>query len=260
MRPRARGKTETPRTMALSLGRMPIQSPPEKREPEWTGRMRGTLMSSPEANATRRTEPPVASAILRSGSVIAEHVVEFARVRRADADEGDELAGAQRVQPHFAALRHDGKKAGPLLGQHDGPFGAARRRQRDGVRAVLHRLALDADVAARRARAQRLFLERRFLHQPMGKAAQEIEVRAAFAIAPRPEPGVVRQKERDAALVLAAEDEKGQAVGARHQGRAARHLAPTMRSHSPHAGGLVSEPGRSRVTGWRAPLSVMRAL
>jgi hypothetical protein len=38
------GKTETPRTMALSLGLIPIQSPPAKREPEWTAMMRGSVM------------------------------------------------------------------------------------------------------------------------------------------------------------------------------------------------------------------------
>ena len=64
--------------------------------------MRGTTTPSPNSAATRRTEPPVASAIGAQRLGVAEHVGELARVRRADADEGDEVAGAQRVQAELA--------------------------------------------------------------------------------------------------------------------------------------------------------------
>ena len=126
--------------------------------------------------------------------------------------------------------------------------------ERHGVGGLGHGLALDADVAPGGGGAQRLLLERRLLHQPVGEAAQEVEMRAAARESRAP---TARRGRRAGAR--RGPCPRGRAPGA--AGRSApditaapvRTCAPTRRSHSPQVGGVCSEPGSSRVTGWRLP-------
>ena len=52
---------------------------------------------------------------------------------------------------------------------------------------------------------QQFFLELRFLHQPMRKPAQQIEMRAAALEAARPEPQLIGQQQRHATSLRAKE-------------------------------------------------------
>ena len=112
--------------MALSLGLMPIQSPPAKRG---AGAHRldarhDDAVAELGGDAAHRAAGRLGDGAQRLG--VAEDVGELARVRRADADEGDEVAGAQRVQPELARRRLRREQAGLLLGERDGALGAAR--------------------------------------------------------------------------------------------------------------------------------------
>ena len=101
------------------------------------------------------------------------------------------------------------------------------------------------------AGAKGFLLQGRLLHEPVGEAAQQIEMRSAVLVAARPEPGVIGEKQRDAALVLAAQHEERQVVRARHQGRARLHLraddaqplAPGGRLTAPSPAGRGSPDG-----------------
>ena len=79
-----------------------------------------------------------------------------------------------------------------------------------------HGLALDDQLAGAGAGAERLLLEVGLLHQPVGEAAEQVDMRAAALEAARPEPGMVGEEQRDAALALAVEDEERLVVGAVH--------------------------------------------
>src|SRR5690606_31963335 len=81
---------------------------------------------------------------------------------------------------------------------------------------VLHGLAADGEPHAGAARRQPLLLELRLLHQPVGEAAVERDVRAAALEAARPKPPLVGKQQADAALALAVEDEERLVAGALH--------------------------------------------
>ena len=74
----------------------------------------------------------------------------------------------------------------------------------------------DGEVVAVHHDAQRFFFELGLLHQPMRQPPQQVEMRAAAFIAARPQPDVVGQQQRDAALLLAREHQQRLAVGPVH--------------------------------------------
>ena len=106
--------------------------------------------------------------------------------------------------------------------------------------------------------AQVLLLELRLLHQPVREAAQQLGLRAAAFEAARPQPDLIGQQLRDAALADAVEDEQRLVVGAAHHGVAAcAGRRRTRRNQRPQLGFVGrAAPGRSAVTGWRRPSSV----
>ena len=81
-------------------------------------------------------------------------------------------------------------------------------------------------------------------------------MRPAILIAARPEPGVIGQKQCDTALVLPAQHQKRQLVGARHQGLVGGHLgADDAQPLAPGGRGLF----RSRqVAGYRMAVARIR--
>src|SRR5262245_18237997 len=91
------------------------------------------------------------------------------------------------------------------------------RGDRDVLDYVLDRAPFDRHRLAAARRFQRLFLEVGLLHQPMREPAQEVSVGPAALIAARPEPSMVREQERDAALAALADDEKRLVFRALHQ-------------------------------------------
>ena len=93
---------------------------------------------------------------------------------------------------------------------------ARGRGHGDGLRGVGHGLARHHEVAAVDLESQRFLVEIGLLHQPVRHASQQVEMRPAAFIAARPQPDVVRQQERDAALALPRQQQQRLAVRAFH--------------------------------------------
>ena len=91
-----------------------------------------------------------------------------------------------------------------------------------GVGGVGHGLALDGQFAGARLGAQRLLLEVGLLHQPVRQPAQQVDMRAAALVAARPQPGMVGEQQRDAALADAVQHQQRLVVGAVHDDVALR--------------------------------------
>ena len=79
-------------------------------------------------------------------------------------------------------------------------------------------MTLDGDLFALGAGAQRFFFEGGFAHQPMGSASQQIDIGPPVTITARPEPGMVREQQRNTALALSFQNEQRSFLRAREQG------------------------------------------
>jgi hypothetical protein len=130
------------------------------------------------------------------------------------------VARADRVEPELPARHLGGEQAGPRLRERNAAFRTARGLQDHRIGRILHGLALDADIAPGRAGAQGLLLQGRLLHEPVGEAAQQVEMRPAALEAAGPEPGMVGKEQGDASLLLPVEDEERQVLRAGHDGAA----------------------------------------
>ena len=207
MKPRKMGVTPTPRTtdefgdadadiVAAGKARRTAE-----RDDAWhAGRVVGLRRDTADRSARRFRER-------RQPLDGRHHLLVFAGIRRPDVDEGRELAVRDPVEAGSFVL-HGGRQR-PGLARHRVVCVSARGPVSvTGATRVGHGLALDRTSVAARGGAQRLFLEVRLLHQPMRQPAQEVDLRPAALEAARPQPGMVGQQQRDAALALPREDEQ----------------------------------------------------
>ena len=118
---------------------------------------------------------------------------------------------------------------------------ARRIGQRHGRRRGRHGAALDHDVAAGNRGGQSLLFELRLFHQPMRQAAQQFGFRPAAFEAARPQPALVRQQFRHAALADAVEHQERLVAGPAHHGLA-RDLFRADQAEP-------AAPGRRRLVG-----------
>ena len=189
-------------------GGSPIQPRPSAGARDETAAMRGTEMPPP-ARRCRCTEPPVASAIGRSRSVVlitswnstglagpiwasAVSVPSSARCRPSGAS-----STTPRQRPGSASLMVSGSASpvGPVTVHlpASSPTGSAapRRGRRPSARAVSASSSSSGSCISQ-----------------WTQAPEQRRVRAAALVAARPEPGMVGEKHRDAALALARQHEE----------------------------------------------------
>jgi hypothetical protein len=146
----------------------------------------------------------------------------FARIERADIDEGGERAVGRAPEAEFVGAHIGAEDAGLDFRQRHVARRAGRCRHRDRCGGLLHGAPLDDELTAFGAQDQPLFLKVRLFHQPMRKLAQQIEMRAAALKTARPEPDVIGEEQRNAALVLAAEHQQRSIRRTAHDRRAGR--------------------------------------
>ena len=134
--------------------------------------------------------------------------------------------------------------------------GRAGHDRVDGL--VLQGLALDHDLVAGRAGAQRFFLELRLLHQPMDEPAQQQRLGAPALEPAGPQPGVVRQELGDPALAHTLEDEQRPIRHAGHQDLAVLGLDVELAEPAPPFG--LAGPAQVGGHGVARPSSVTTGL
>ena len=144
------------------------------------------------------------------------------------------------MKPELRGIHLCGEQPGFRLADGDVALRSARIGQRDAVGDIFHRLPLDPDGASGGTRAKGLFFECRLFHQPMGEPPEEVEIGTAVVVAPRPQPGVIREENRKWPFLLAAQDQERQIVGADISADPDWTCDPTIRSHLPQAGGCIS--------------------
>ena len=195
------------------------------------------------------------------------HVRQLLSIDRAHRDVGRELPVLDPIEPRLLGRQRGARD--PLLRRLQGDLrGAPRGRGHGhGLGLRVQRAALDRDRVTRRLGAQRLLLELRLLHQPVHQAAQQQALRAAALEAARPQPGVVGEQLRDAALADPLEHQQRLLGGAAHQHLGARRPRRRPAGTSGPTGArrrsaarLSSVVIRSAVTGWRWPSSVSAGL
>src|SRR6516165_5256451 len=177
-------------------------------------------------------------------------LLELARIGGTDIGERRELAVGGVPEAELLGLDGAAPHARLGLRERHGLRLARGQRQGDLADTVGHGLPLHREIVAAHRKAQRLLLEVGLLHQPMRQAPQQIEMRSAALEAARPQPDVIRQQHRDAALALARELQQRLAVGPLHQGGAAvgagidhpEPVAPVRR-----VGGRALEAARHRM-------------
>jgi hypothetical protein len=162
------------------------------------------------------------------------------------------------VQSGFCSLQLAAPDAGAGLLELDGFRFAGRHGDGHVGGFVLHGIALDGQRLAVGRGGERLFLQFRFLHQPVRHAAVEADMRAAALEAARPQPAVIGQDHADAALAETVEDEQRLVVRPVHGDDALGVLDIDGAEPAAPGGGSAWPPSRSRVTGWRRPFSEMR--
>src|SRR5579883_2349833 len=157
-----------------------------------------------------------------------DNLLEFDRIGRADIDQGLALAVADAIEAEFVDLDRRARETwfGRLelrLERLAGRTGHGHFRH-----VAFQALALDGQRLAARAGSDRLFFELRLLHQPMSQPAQKVEIRPAAFEAARPQPELVGEQQRDAALVDAREDQQRPIVDAVENVDAPGRLGPDL--------------------------------
>ena len=186
----ARGDTDFSMLSLVVLS--PIQSLPEASLALRTGTTDGTL-TPPVRPARRRTLPPVASAKGFMNVCGRDRVGEFRRIDRADMGKRRQVAIGDLIEADLLGLQAAGEDAGLGRGQRHGHRLAGRRDHLRRAGIVAHRLAAHFERHAAAVGGQPLLLEFRLLHQPVGDAAIERDMRAAAFEAARPEPALIGQ-------------------------------------------------------------------
>ena len=238
---------------------MPIQSPPAKRVPERTAWMRGTTTPSPNSAATRRTEPPVASAMARSASVSLKTSVSsrgFAGPTLTKATRSPERSVCSpSSRAGVCAVNRPGFSS-PSATVRSAPLGPTSVTA-SAVSAMVWRSIWMSRPAAE-ARSASSSSAGSFISQWARRR------RRSRCGPPSRKPRAHSQawsESRSATRPLSsrASTRSGWSPAPDITAEPVRTCAPTRRSHSPQFGGVCSEPGSSRVTGWRLPPVVMRA-
>ena len=173
-----------PRTTLASRIFRPIQSSPLKVVLVRTGTTRGTLIRSP--SAIRRASPPVALLNALSTSIVEVTSANSRGFAGPTFVSAVSLPSVARQRPSSLAVVVARQSPGSTFWSSIGRVSPVGRSERHLVDGVGHRLALHGDIAAVHDQPQSFFLQVGLLHEPMGQSAQQVEVRPAAFVAPRP--------------------------------------------------------------------------